>query len=114
MDHFDPVASLIINDPLLIQEVLKTNARSYQKSNFMRLILKTLLTYHTLLMTEDNINSQHRILSNAKNQGIDLTVNIHNEMARLTLDFVIGCVFESGLIKNEYFQEVIYRNVITT
>jgi cytochrome P450 len=143
---FGPMPRLVISDPLLIQGVLKTNARFYHKSNLMRLVLGTLLGYDNLLMAEDNIHSQHRrliapvfqhqninsmislmveITSNlldkwtlavrdTQNKGIELTLDIHKEMARLTLDIVTGCVFGSGLTKDENVREVIYRNVTTT
>jgi len=143
---FGPIPRLLISDPLLIQGVLKTNARCYHKSNLMRLVLGTLLGYENLLMAEDNIHAQHRrligpvfqhqninsmislmveITSNlldkwilafkdSKNKGIDLTLDIQNEMTHLTLDIVTGCVFGSGLMKNENVREIIYRNVTTT
>jgi cytochrome P450 len=143
---FGPIPRLLISDPLLIQGVLKTNARSYHKSNLMRLILGTLLGYDNLLMAEDNIHAQHRrliapvfqhqninsmislmveITSNLldkwtltfedfKNKGKDMTLDIQNEMTHLTLDIVTGCVFGSGLMKNENVREVIYQNVTTT
>jgi len=143
---FGPIPRLLISDPLLIQGVLKTNARSYHKSNLMRLILGTLLGYDNLLMAEDNIHAQHRrliapvfqhqninsmislmveITSNLldkwtltfkdfENKGKDMTLDIQNEMTHLTLDIVTGCVFGSGLMKNENVREVIYQNVTTT
>jgi len=143
---FGPTARLMISDPLLIQGVLKTNARSYHKSNLMRLVLGTLLGYDNLVMAEDNIHSQHRrliapvfqhqninsmvslmvdmtsilldkwkiALHDAENHGKELNLDIHKEMARLTLDIVTGCVFGSGLMKNDDVREVIYQNVTTT
>jgi cytochrome P450 len=140
---FGPVARLVIYDPLLIQGVLKTNARAYHKSNLMRLILGSLLGNENLLMSEDNIHAQHRrlispvfqhqninsmislmveITSNLldqwslthKNQDHVLTLDIHKEMTRLTLDIVTGCVFGSGSMKNEHFRETIYQGVTTT
>ncbi|CAF4668032.1 unnamed protein product [Rotaria sp. Silwood1] len=52
--------------------------------------------------------------SDVNHLGKDLTLNIHNEMTRLTLDIVTECVFGIGLIKSENFREFIYQNVITT
>jgi cytochrome P450 len=112
----------------------------------MRLVLGTLLGYDNLVMSEDNIHSQHRrllapvfqhqninsmvslmvditsilldkwkiALHDAENHVKELTLDIHKEMARLTLDIVTGCVFGSGLMKNDDVREVIYRNVTTT
>jgi cytochrome P450 len=143
---FGPIPRLMISDPLLIQGVLKTNARCYHKSDLMRLVLGTLLGCDNLLMSEDNIHAQHRrliapvfqhqninsmislmveitsnlldkwtlALKDAENKETDLTLDIQNEMARLTLDIVTGCVFGSGLMKNENVRETIYRNVTTT
>jgi len=143
---FGPIPRLMISDPVLIQGVLKTNARSYHKSNLMRLVLGTLLGFENLLIAEDNIHAQHRrliapvfqhqninsmislmveITSNLldkwtlafkdfENKGKELTLDIQNEMTHLTLDIVTGCVFGSGLMKNENVREVIYRNVTTT
>lgn len=141
-----PVPNLIISDPLLMQGVLKSNARCYHKSNLMGLILGTLLGYKNLLLAEDPIHGQHRRLiapvfqnqninsmislmvqittdlldkwthdfRNAQTKGIDLTLDIHHEMTRLTLDIVTGCVFGSGLMKNDEFRDAIYQNVTTT
>jgi hypothetical protein len=53
-------------------------------------------------------------IEDAKTKEIDLRLDIHDEMTRLTLDIVTGCVFGSGLMKNENVREIIYRNVITT
>jgi cytochrome P450 len=50
----------------------------------------------------------------SKTKGIDLTLDIQNEMTHLTLDIVTGCVFGSGLMKNENVRDIIYRNVTTT
>ena len=143
---FGPLPTLAISDPLLIQGVLKSNARCYRKSNLMGLILGTLLGYKNLLLAEDPIHGQHRRLiaplfqyqninsmislmvqitsdllnkwtfefKNAETKGIDLTLDIHHEMTRLTLDIVTGCVFGSGLMKNDEFREMIYQNVTTT
>jgi cytochrome P450 len=145
-ESFGPMARLMISDPSLIQGVLKSNARSYHKSNLMRLVLGKLLGFNNLLMAEDNIHAQHRRLispvfqhqninsmislmveitsilldkwtsaiQDAKTKEIDLTLDVHHEMTRLTLDIVTGCVFGSGLMKNENVRETIYRNVTTT
>jgi cytochrome P450 len=59
---FGPIARLVISDPLLIQGVLKSNARSYHKSPLMHLIVGTLLGFENLLLSEDNIHAQHRRL----------------------------------------------------
>ncbi|CAF0859585.1 unnamed protein product [Adineta steineri] len=140
---FGPIARLAINDPLLIQGVLKTNARAYHKSNLMQLILGSLIGNENLLMAEDNIHAQHRRLispafqhqninsmtslmvdittdlinkwsSTMNNENNVLTLDIHKEMARLTLDIVTGCVFGSGMMKNEHIREIIHEGVTTT
>jgi len=135
---FGPVARLVIDDPLLIQGVLKTNARSYHKSHLMHLILGTILGTDNLLMSEDNIHAQHRrliapvfqhqninsmislmveITSNLLKKwslSIKDNVDIHKEMTGLTLDIITGCVFGSGMMKNEHLREIIYQSVTTT
>jgi cytochrome P450 len=138
---FGPIARLMISDPLLIQGVLKTNARFYHKSNLMQLILGTLLGSENLLLSEDNIHAQHRrlIAPVFQHQNINsmislmveitsnfldkwslsmkdnlLTVDIHKEMACLTLDIVTGCVFGSGMMKNEHLRDIIHQGVTTT
>ncbi|CAF4192934.1 unnamed protein product, partial [Adineta steineri] len=140
---FGPIARLTIDDPLLIQGVLKTNARAYHKSNLMQLILGSLISNENLLMSEDNIHAQHRRLispafqhqninsmtslmvdittdlinkwsSSMNNENNTLTIDIHKEMARLTLDIVTGCVFGSGMMKNEHIREIIHEGVTTT
>ncbi|CAF4263952.1 unnamed protein product [Rotaria sp. Silwood2] len=143
---FGPVARLVISDPLLIQGVLKTNARAYHKSTLMRLILGTLLGSENLLMSEDNIHAQHRRLiapafqhqnlnsmislmieitsnllnkwslaiNNTNNKDNILIADIHKEMTGLTLDIVTGCVFGSGVMKDEHIRETIYEGVTKT
>jgi cytochrome P450 len=138
---FGPIARLAISDPLLIQGVLKTNARCYHKPPIMHLILGTILGFENLLLSEDNIHAQHRrliapvfqhqninsmislmveITSNLLNKWSlsikdnILTVDIHKEMTGLTLDIVTGCVFGSGMMKNEHFREIIHQGVTTT
>lgn len=44
----------------------------------------------------------------------EFNLDMHDEMARLTLDIVTGCVFGSGLMKNENVRNIIYQNVTTT
>jgi len=138
---FGPIARLAISDPLLIQGVLKTNARCYHKPPIMHLILGTILGCENLLLSEDNIHAQHRrliapvfqhqninsmislmveITSNLLNKWSlsikdnKLTVDIHKEMTGLTLDIVTGCVFGSGMMKNEHLREIIHQGVTTT
>ncbi|CAF3108881.1 unnamed protein product [Rotaria sp. Silwood2] len=138
---FGPLARLVISDPLLIQGVLKTNARAYHKSVLIQIILGELLGFENLLMTEDNIHAQHRRLiapvfqhqnlnsmisfiveitsnflnkwsftmNNANNKDNILNLDIHKEMTGLTLDIVTGCVFGSGLMKDEHIRETIYQ-----
>jgi cytochrome P450 len=85
---FGPIPRLIISDPLLIQGVLKTNARSYHKSNLMRLVLGTLLGYNNLLMAEDNIHSQHRrlIAPVFQHQNINSMISLMVEITSNLLD----------------------------
>jgi cytochrome P450 len=138
---FGPIARLVISDPLLIQGVLKSNARSYHKSPLMRLIVGTLLGVENLLLSEDNIHAQHRrlIAPVFQHQNINsmislmvditskvlhqwsllmkdniLAMDIHKSMTGLTLDIVTGCVFGSGMMNNEYLREIIYQGVTTT
>ncbi|CAF3514244.1 unnamed protein product [Rotaria sp. Silwood1] len=138
---FGPLARLIISDPLLIQGVLKTNARFYHKSILTQIILSGLLGFENLLMSEDNIHAKHRRLiapvfqhqnlnsmisfmveitsnflnkwsftmNNANNKDNILNLDIHKEMAGLTLDIVTGCVFGSELMKDEHLRETIYQ-----
>ncbi|CAF1118279.1 unnamed protein product [Rotaria sordida] len=140
---FGPIARLVISDPLLIQGVLKTNARCYHKSPIMRLVLGVVLGSENLLMAEDNIHAQHRRLispvfqhqnlnsmislmieitsnflnkwllniTNTTNKDNILIVDIHKEMTGLTLDIVTGCVFGSGLMKDEHIRETIYQGI---
>ncbi|CAF4995062.1 unnamed protein product [Rotaria sp. Silwood1] len=138
---FGPLARLNISDPLLIQGVLKTNARFYHKSILTQIILSGLLGFENLLMSEDNIHAKHRRLiapvfqhqnlnsmisfmveitsnflnkwsftmNNANNKDNILNLDIHKEMAGLTLDIVTGCVFGSELMKDEHLRETIYQ-----
>ncbi|CAF5174958.1 unnamed protein product [Rotaria magnacalcarata] len=57
---FGSVARLDTSDPVLINGVLKTNARAYHKEYTMRLTLGVLLGNNSLLMAEDEIHAQHR------------------------------------------------------
>lgn len=50
----------------------------------------------------------------AKNQGKDFLLDMQHEMARLTLDIVTGCVFGSGLMKDDQVRNIIYNNVTKT
>ncbi|CAF1581794.1 unnamed protein product [Adineta ricciae] len=141
---FGPIARLSTSDPGLIQGILKSNARCYHKSNLMQMILGTLLGHDSLLMAEDNVHSQHRrlIAPVFQHQNInsmislmiektsnyiekwqnslretapkDFIVDMHAEMARLTLDIVTGCVFGDGLMGDNHARKIIYDNVTTT
>jgi cytochrome P450 len=141
---FGPVVQLSISDSSLIQGVLKTNVRAYHKSTLAKLILGAWTRSNNLLLSEDGIHSRHRrmiepvfdhknmksmisliakttshILSKwtaavACEQGNMLTLNIHEEMARLTLDIVAGCVFGSEVMRNEQVHEIMYQSVRVT
>ncbi|UJR29908.1 hypothetical protein I4U23_017456 [Adineta vaga] len=63
-------------------------------------------------ITSSYINKWKSISENKKEN--EYHVDIHEEMTRLTLDIVTGCVFGSGLMSNDNAREVIYRNVTTT
>ena len=65
-------------------------------------------------MTSDLLNKWTLDFQTAQNKGIDFTVDVHHQMTRLTLDIVTGCVFGSGLTKNDDVREIIYENVTTT
>ena len=126
---FGPIARLVISDPLLIQGVLKSNARSYHKSRIMQFILGSILGNKNLLLSEGDIHQQHRRLiaplfqqqninsmislmvdttSNLLNKWSSsmkdnqLTMDIHKETTGLTLDIVTGCVFGSGMMNDEH------------
>ena len=43
-----------------------------------------------------------------------IRVDVHQEMVHLTLDIVTGCVFGSGMMKDEHARETIHRGVTTT
>lgn len=137
---FGPMARLEINDPSLINGVLKTNARFYHKPFIMHLILGELLGHKNLLMAEDDIHAQHRRLiapvfqhqnmNSMISLMVDVTLNlikkwstaieqetnairlnIHEEMARLTLDIVTSCVFGTEMISNEKMHEAIFQMI---
>lgn len=69
------------------------------------------------LMVDITKNYLHKWTIDLENYQIkenDFNLDMHNEMTRLTLDIVTGCVFGSGLMKNENFRNIIYQNVTTT
>ena len=43
-----------------------------------------------------------------------ICVDVHQEMVHLTLDIVTGCVFGSGMMRDEQARETIHRGVTTT
>jgi hypothetical protein len=57
------------------------------------------------------------ITSNILNKWSSLSfkdnVDIHKEMTGLPLDIVTGCVFGSGMMKNEHLREIIHQGVAT-
>ena len=59
---FGPFACLNISDPSLIEGVLKTNVRAYQKSLLTQLLLGALLGNDSLLLAEDDRHARHRRL----------------------------------------------------
>ena len=65
-------------------------------------------------LTSNLLDKWTLAFNNCQQQGKDLILDIHDEMARLTLDIVTGCVFGSGLMQNDNARDVIYRNVTTT
>ncbi|CAF1307424.1 unnamed protein product [Rotaria sp. Silwood1] len=137
---FGPVARLDTFDPELINGVLKTNARCYHKAYIMRLVLGVLLGTDNLLMAEDDVHAQHRRLiapvfqhqnmnsmislmveitlnhmkiwsTAVHHENESMRLNIHEEMARLTLDIVTSCVFGTEILSDEKMHETVHRIV---
>ncbi|CAF3809169.1 unnamed protein product [Rotaria sp. Silwood1] len=137
---FGPVARLDTFDPELINGVLKTNARCYHKAYIMRLVLGVLLGTDNLLMAEDDVHAQHRRLiapvfqhqnmnsmislmveitlnhmkiwsTAVHHENESIRLNIHEEMARLTLDIVTSCVFGTEILSDEKMHETAHRIV---
>ena len=138
---FGPRPCLNTSDPSLIEGVLKTNVRCYHKSAIARSVLSSLLGYENILLAEDEKHSRHRRLvapvfqhqnlnsmislmvettlsfltkwktatKNKKDHSISL--DIHEEMATLTLDIVTGCVFGTEIINDQHVQETIGQSV---
>lgn len=50
----------------------------------------------------------------AVHKGNIFTLNIREEMTRLTLDIVMGCVFGTEMVSDEKTHEIVYRNVTET
>ena len=137
---FGPFACLNISDPSLIEGVLKTNIRAYQKSLLAQLLVGALLGNDNLLLAEGDRHARHRRLIapvfqhknihsmislmvestqqilNKWTQATDntervLTLDIHEQMSSLTLHIVTGCVFGTETVDDNQAHEVIYRNV---
>jgi hypothetical protein len=47
-------------------------------------------------------------ITNTKTKDNEVTLDIHKEIAHLTLDIVTGCVFKTGMTKDEHPKEIIH------
>lgn len=138
---FGPRVQLFICDPLLIESVLKSNAHAYHKDELGQMILGSVLGYENLLLCEGDDHKRHRRLVAPlfQHQNINsmmslmaeitrrrlrkwtatikeqpdgpFTVDIHEEMSRLTLDIVTGCIFGTELMGNTKLHETIFDNL---
>ncbi|CAF3759843.1 unnamed protein product [Rotaria sp. Silwood1] len=106
----------------------------------MRLVLGVLLGTDNLLMAEDDVHAQHRRLiapvfqhqnmnsmislmveitlnhmkiwsTAVHHENESIRLNIHEEMARLTLDIVTSCVFGTEILSDEKMHETAHRIV---
>ncbi|CAF4927477.1 unnamed protein product [Rotaria sp. Silwood1] len=62
-------------------------------------------------ITLDHIQKWSAAAIVAHHDNKSLTLNMHEKMARLTLDIVTGCVFGTEIISDENVHETIYRAV---
>lgn len=138
---FGPIVGLLVSDPLLIQDVLKTHVRSYHKSIFIRLMLRTIIGYNNLILAENDTHAHHRRLiapafhhqnlnsmtslmvqtasrhlakwarSARRNQNNVLTIDVHKEMALLTLNILAGCVFGMSIQNGKPIHETVSQNI---
>lgn len=85
---FGPTVRLILSDPLAIHAVLKTNARAYHKTRFLRLILGDIFGNDNLVLAEDDIHRQHRSLIAPlfQNQNVYSMLSLMIEMTNVLLD----------------------------
>ncbi|CAF0941666.1 unnamed protein product [Rotaria sordida] len=65
-------------------------------------------------ITSNLLNKWSLTMTNANNTDNILIIDIHKEMTGLTLDIVTGCVFGSGLMKDEHVREIIYQGLTKT
>ena len=128
-----PIPGLNISDPSMIDGVLKINARCYQKSVFMQSIIGRLIGTDNLLMGENEVHIRHRRLISPvfqqqnvssmqtmmvdlvssildsweeralKNENQEIIIDIREEMSRLTLSVVTGCLFGKSISTDRHF-----------
>ena len=138
---FGPRPCLNTSDPSLIEGVLKSNVRSYHKSAIARIVLSSLLGYENILLAEDEKHSRHRRLvapvfqhqninsmislmaettlrflnkwktATTDKEDHSITLDIHEEMANLTLDIVTGCVFGTEIINEQQVEQTIGQSL---
>ena len=65
-------------------------------------------------ITSKLINKWAIAVNDACHKSKSLTLNIREEMTRLTLDIVTGCVFGTETLSNEKSQAILYRGVSET
>lgn len=137
---FGPFPCLHTSDPGLVQCILKTNHRFYQKSTLAREILAALLGCENVLLAEGDDHVRHRRLINPvfQHQNINsmislianitfsflekwtiserqpnypLTLDISRAMSDVTLDIVTGCVFGAEAMEDKHIHEVIHESL---
>jgi hypothetical protein len=50
-------------------------------------------------------------ITNTKTKDNEVTLDIHKEIAHLTLDIVTRCVFKTGMTTDEHDKEIIHQDV---
>ena len=138
---FGPVVGLLVSDPLLIQDVLKNNVRAYHKSNFIRLMLSTVIGDNNLVLAENDTHARHRKLiapafhhqnlnsmislmvetasrhlakwklSGRRNHDAVLTMDVHEAMGHLTLNILAGCVFGMSIENEKPVHETVSQTI---
>ena len=138
---FGPIVGLLVSDPQLIHETLKTNVRAYHKSVFVRLMLDNIIGGNNLILAENDTHAHHRRLiapafhqqnmnsmvslmvetassylnkwtvSTSKSGSQVLTIDVHKEMAQLTLNILAGCVFGVSAQNEKPAYETVTRNI---
>ena len=105
---------LIGNENLLMSE---DNVHSQQRRLIAPLFQHQNINSMISLMVEianEFVNKWALSIGQSKQNDQTILVDVHQEMAHLTLDIVTGCVFGSEMMRDEHARETIHRSVTTS